>query len=400
MKPATPAALPWMLLMAFGGALSLSLGESQRAFAVNRWLGLSLLLRRTLVRTLALGLVGVGLAELVAGAAGLVWHDLDLFLLRHEKLPGADLPHWPWAWVRLAGGLALCAATLPRPVNAVLGGCVGWCTALVCWATCRTLPLRLGHDARLLQLAAGGVLLGVAAAAAGWLRDAPEAGRVERRLAREAGLGAALLALLSALWLAPAGATWVRASFALAVSLGLSWRLAAVAYAGEPRSTWRAVEHRLVADLHGRQAQAWLLLGALVGIWHWGLVFVALPAAERWNRHQVIDQFTAWPEVLTGVERPTAADWNKVAHRLRGTLGNYRPHPWAGRYLLLVAWVEATRLQHVHRARLLLREAVDTWPGVRAVAPPGWPGERTVGGIARAVLRIWGPLLDPGSRPA
>jgi hypothetical protein len=155
---------------------------------------------------------------------------------------------------------------------------------------------------------------------------------------------------------------------------------------------------RWLPGLARREASAWLGVAALVGIVHWVLVGCAVPLQVR-RGSQLVDRLTAWPQLLTGRSDPDAAEWNRAAHWLRGTIARYPRHPWTGRYLLVLGWIEASRLGHDTRARLILSEAEREHGSVRANAPPGWPAAGTVGGIARAVRRSWGTLLESGSVP-
>ncbi|MBI5834386.1 MAG: hypothetical protein HZB16_18980 [Armatimonadetes bacterium] len=383
-----PQSLVVVLAALVAGAYSLHEAAELAHHRRSSRLALSLWARRTAVRGLAVWLVAQGLVVLASCTGGVVWHDLDHFLMRAEHVPVVATLSWGRAWLSLGLGAALMTFVFP-PVVAWAVGLVltvaplyGW------WVTANLMPLQPGRSEWLWRPAVGVGLLGLATAV-GALRRPGWSGRVPRGLPRAAAV--TLVALVVAARLAPrlCGGSLLLPAVAM-LALSCSWLLLR---GGRQANPLVLCEHLLVG-----QRAAWLCAAALMVLWHgtitlggWSLV---LAAGER-----DLDLTAVRPELLTGTAAPTAADWQRTADYLTYLAERYGNYPWCGRHLLLASWIETARLGQFTRGRLTLGDAVERFGAVRAVAPPNWPALRTVGEVGRAMLDEWGPLVDPGSRP-
>ncbi len=379
----------------------------QRLPAGGAW---KLGLRRAPLRVIALSLLLIGLRHWAEVHAALVWQDLELFVLRSPA--GAPLAAGSWALdaALVLVGMALLWWTFPPVVSAAVGGLLAFATPVAWVVVVWLFPLQHGHRGALLGLALLLALPGWAMAQQGWSR------------ARRSGVSAAqalcLVRLMVCLRRLALG--WLFLSVVLLsdrwpsdwVTLAIVWLVAGASMV----TLWRVADRGLREDLPDQARRfrhslgvvseawmlqrpvAWLLACALACTGHWAVVVTAAPAAARTGR-AVLDQVTSWPQLLTGEPDPSDRLWVQVAARTRQVLSDYRGHPWCGRWMLLLAWIESSRLHHFHTAAMLLREARREYGRAAATAPPGWPRGRTVGEIVERTLAEWGRLVEPGGDP-
>jgi hypothetical protein len=391
----SPSPQGLMMVLAIVGAAALTLPEALAVWHL-RHVRTSLLMRRTVLRAVTLGLLGVGLVELVSCAGGLVWLDLDRFLQRRLTVPTVATLNWLGAWLRIVLGLLLACRTLTPEAGAALGTVLAFGASLSWWVVVRLMPLQPGRATWLLGLALAIVLPALVLIGISRWRESP-AQELPRPLRHGLGACAALL-VFTPLVVGDGG--WCGALLGAALASFAAWLLLScgrVSLDREFHGTHRA--HLLMQGLLDQRRAAWVTLAALGCVLQWAVLAIGAPAVSG-RGVTVMESFAAWPQVLTNRDEPSPAEWEQLVAHLTDTTNQYRGHRWCGRYLLLIGWIEATRLHHEYRARLILGEAAATYPRSRADAPPGWPKGRNVRAIVQQLLVDWGPLMDPGSRPS
>lgn len=362
---------------------------------------------RTLLRASALALQWCGLLGLVRGQAVRIWADLDACLMRAPMVP--DAPDWVTSWWQFAAGLFLGLITLRGLVSAALCGVVA-CAQLACLVLVRwRLPLGPGSGAELSALALAVLVpASVVAGAALWRvrRVAWQPGEREgcRRVTQAAGMAALVQIATAPIWLHERWPSGLMPGLLLLGITGIG--LVVLLLAGYPalpkpppvNGPPPAVAVFGTALLEQRRL-AWLQLFCVLALVNLAVAGSATGQACRQGR-RLLDRVAAQPELLCWRPDPSRAEWSQVAARLEQTAATYAHHRWCGQWLLVAAWIHATRLHSPYRAGLLLHQVKDEYPRCRAVPPLGWPAGRTAGAIAGDMLRLLGADGGPDAASA
>lgn len=377
----------------FAGAVGL--GEAALIIQLPKAAAFRLWLRRLPLRWLAVMLLMYGLQHHAQAAADGVRCDLDGFLLRAAPVRRVAMEG---AWVAVGwsvAGLLLARAVFPPAVTAAIGLLVAFVQISSWLAIVRCFPLVNGRASWLLILSATVVMIALGVSITGW-RSAGS-GREVKRLQRLGGR-MLLTGLVVGVWLFgdPAWGAWAPATVGVLLGVaGLStlwWP-----EAGEGRRPRRL--RRLVVGVAQQQPAMWLRVAISGCLMHWLILSTSLPHAAAGGR-RLLHRLAVHPQLMTLRADPSAEDWELVNARLGAILSDYRPHPWCGQWMLLVGWIESTRLHHFQTATIVLRHALVKYPRARAVPPPGWAEGHRVGGIASQMMLEWGRVLDPGREPA
>ncbi len=377
----------------FAGAVGL--GEAALVVTLPKGAALQLWLRRLPLRWLALALLLGGQQRLAQAAAAAVWCDLNAFLLRSGAGDSVAMAAaWPavgWS----CAGLLLARVVFAPALTAAIGLLVAFAQISSWLAMVRCFPLVSGRASWHFSLMATVVLIALGVAITGWRSAGSD--REVRRLQRLSGRMLVTSLVLGA-WIFgdPIWGAWPPALLGGALGVaGLStlwWP--DLDEQRRPRR-WR----RLVEGLGRQQPAPWMRLAVSGCVLHWLVLVTYLPAVAADGR-RLLSKLAVHPQLMTMQADPTEADWELVNARLRGLLVDYRRHAWCGQWLLLVGWIESTRLHHFQTATIVLRQAAEEYPRVRAVPPPGWAEGRRVGSIAGQMLLEWGRVLNPGREPA
>ncbi len=352
----------------------------------------SVYLRRTLIRGTALALLAHGLVSLASYTAGVIWSDLDTFLLTPARLDTVAAIEWSRVFGLAVLGALLAAVAFPPGIGWTLGGALAVVALHGWWVVATLLPLAPGRVEWLAGPTVAVACLGVLQVVCGWWRGQQD--RADTAVERVAWLSAlAALALLGGL---TACIGWLRARNAVPGALVTGLLVGLVVLA--PRAGWRAWPATFEAMLRGQRSS--LVRVASLAVLIHGLL--ALGALDRTlvRGEQRLDDLARWPHVATGSPAPTPPDWQRTAEQLTFLAYRYAAHPWAGRHLLLASWIEAEHLDQPTRARAVLAAAVQRYGRTRAVAPPGWPVGRTIGAIGGTLLDAVGHVTAPGRPPA
>lgn len=353
---------------------------------------LAVYLRRTLMRGAALAVLAHGLVSLASYTAGVVWSDLDAFLLAPTRLDTVAVTEWSRVFGLAVLGAVLVAVAFPPGIGWTMGGALAIVALHAWWVVAGLLPLAPGRADWLAGPTVAVICLGVLQVVGGWWRGGsqPVVTPVERVAWRSAAAALVLLVGLTACL------GWLRARNAVPGALATGLLVGLVVLA--PRAGWRAWPATFEAMLRGQRSS--LVRVASLAVLVHGLL--ALGALDRTlaRGEQRLDDLARWPHVATGSAAPTPADWQRTAEQLTFLAYRYAAHPWAGRHLLLASWIEAEHLDQPTRARAVLAAAVQRYGRTRAVAPPGWPAGRTIGEIGGALLDAVGHVTAPGRPPA
>jgi len=377
----------------FAGAVGL--GEAALVVKLPRGAAIRLWLRRLPLRWMATALVLFGEQRLAQVAAAGVWCDLNAFLLRAAPVDSVAMDAaWPavgWS----CAGLLLARMVFPAAVTAAIGLLVAFAEVSSWLAILRCFPLVSGRASWLFSLSATVVMIALGVSITGW-RSAGS-GREVRRLRRQSSR-MLLTGLVVGWWVFgdPVWGAWPPAM------VGVLFGLAAMSVLWWPDAEDRRRSQRLrrvVEGLGQQRPEPWLRLAVAGCLLHWLVLVVYLPAVAADGR-RLLHTLAVYPQYMTLQADPAAEDWEQANHRLRSIVDSYRRHPWCGQWLLLIGWIESTRLHHFQTATIVMRRAVDEYPRAHAVPPPGWATGRRVGTIGSQILLEWGRVLDPGREPA
>lgn len=392
----------WLSAALAAGTLTvpevLKRGDRPRLYRGLYWLGV------TLVRTIAAGLLLVGLLELLSECSGLIYFHLDQCLWRAG--PGQTPPglEWTRGWLRLAVGLGLCLIAWPPAAAAAAAWVLLFAALSSLWLSRLALPLPPAVVWQLTGLAVAVAMPAAAVGAAGAFLARAVEPKLDGALAMRR-MGARLaLALLAAALLSP---WWLTARpgpvppLVLIATVGAA--LLAVVRHGLPAMP--AADgagplpglRRLAVGLCLHRRAAWLVLGCLLCVAHLAIAGLATQAVLR-DGQRLLDRIAQQPELVCFRPDPTPADWQAAAGQMERISTDYAGHSYCGQWLLIEAWIESTRLHNPFRAWLLLRRVEAEYAGAPASAPVGWLGGRTADRVAAEMLRRLAPL-GPADAP-
>lgn len=389
-----PAVVLVVLAILASGALSVA--EAAQVARIPRmpfWTWL----RKTCPRAASLAALFLGLERLLGAMATIAWSDLDVFLMRAAR-PTGDVS-WFGAWVAVTLGLLGCGIWLPSVAAATIGWLLAFAACTQTVVVVRVLPLPVGRAATFAGIAAVTAVPALAVALVGERRARRDAdpGYTMRMLRPLLGSLAAVLALTPALtsdrFVAGPFPKWV----ALLPPVGVSVYWVGILRPSALRDLPNSVR-AFGAALIRRRREAWLVLTALLCLWHLA-VLVTITTSVAAEGRSVLDQVARWPQLLLGQPTPGPEAWAPLAERLRELATRYRGHPWCGQWLIVASWIEAVHLNRYFGARVLLLDAKRCYAHARATPPPFWHPGRTVREIVDGMLARWGPLIDVGPKP-
>lgn len=396
------AAILWACAALAAGTLTvpevLKRGDRSRLYRGSYWLGV------TLLRTAAVGLLLVGLLELLGECSRLIYFHLDQCLWRAGPRQTPPTLEWTRGWLRLAVGLGLCVIALPPATAAAAAWVLLFAAVSSLWLCRAALPLSPAAAWQLTGLAVAVAIPAAAVGAAGaWLARSAEPKLDGARAMRRMGGGLALVLLATALlapwWLTsrsgPLPPLVLIAAMAAALLAVLRQGLPAM-----PELDGGGAVHglrRLAIGLCLHRRAAWLVLGCLLCVAHLAIAGLATQAVLR-DGQRLLERIARQPELVCFRPDPTPADWQAAAGQMERIGTDYAGHPYCGQWLLIEAWIESTRLHNPFRAWLLLRRVEAEYAGAPACAPVGWLGGRTADRVATEMLRRLAPL-GPADAP-